>query len=47
MKKNEIILRDKNIKIYKNKEEALKSKHDLAIKFIEKVGIEKIAALGK
>ncbi len=36
-----------NIKIYKNKEEALKFKYDLAQKFIAKVGIKKIAALGK
>lgn len=35
------------INTYKSVEDALEAKHDAAKKFIAKVGIDKIAALGK
>ncbi len=40
-------MKKKEVKIYKTLEEALNAKHDAAKKFIEKIGIEKIAALSQ
>jgi hypothetical protein len=44
MKNNQTISKDKKVKIYKTVEEALNAKHEVAQKFIAKVGVEKIAA---
>lgn len=40
-------MKKREVKIYKTAEDALNAKHDIAKKFITKIGIEKIANLGQ